>query len=248
MPQHRFLICYFADVGLYAAGQAGGLQKFSQQGFVNARATNASAPSSTPGVHARRLVFEMLRDLVAHVHLPAASVDVHALFEPLHEPRARRLGLAITLDELRRRMGKTVVYDEMTELEELLPGFFFPRNTASRAAHGDYLEFIHEQYEQNYDFMMFVFLAPKRTLFEFPPHNPPTARAQYGLRDVVRLVELDRSPSWVQSAAGNSFEQVTMYPSFQVLSDQELRYRVLEDLLGKIREDFGDFAEPEAVF
>jgi hypothetical protein len=244
--RRRYLICFVLDIGLLSKGD-----NVADRGDVLFDGVRAEAGGkahkarrNSPNVHGRRLIFEMLCDMAQFVCLPDATVDIHVFLEPLHEPKRRRLGGRTTLDELRNLLGKNK-YNDMVEIETKINGFFFDSPGGSAWEH--HTEFIRQEMEKNdYDFTLFVFLASQESLADLLPYAPPPPRNMPGLKDVVRLVQLGRSPTWVEVAAAASFDEAAVRPHFEVKSDEELRYVVLEDLLGPRR--LVDLDEPDIGF
>lgn len=250
--RERFLVCLIADTGpqSWVTGLEGGdvFGDVLPDNFD--RVGNASR--GCPQVHAQRLIFEILRDLTFFVRLPNVVVDLHFFLQSVggsaligghyHHP----LHCATTLAELQRKFGKSK-YEDMIQLERLAVGYFFP--TAGRARRQSLLpvQLIHRVFQSgNYDLTLFVFLGPRQTLSALLPAELPPPRKRPGVKDVVMMAQLGPWPTSVEVATAESFDEMTLAPDFQSCFDDELRYRILEALLGKRRN--GSITETELAF
>ena len=101
-----FLICYLADAG--AAVRHGGARD-----------------AKTAGAHAQQLIFDSLRDFTARMGGRPVRLDFRVYLHDAHRPE-RRLAWAFSLEQLRERFGDNS-FDDMIELEDLAPGYFFRR-------------------------------------------------------------------------------------------------------------------------
>ena len=238
----RFLVCFVADVGPYAAvdssAQHGGVAGLLPRPPVERQQASARAtrrPGNTPRTHAQRLIFESLRDMSMYIDLPKLVLDLHVFLKPIHAAEQAQWSCALSLDELRERLGKTT-YDDMVELERRAPGYFFQRLQPHKASGTDYLQFIHRVFDAgDYDVMLFIFFAPRSTFTDLLPKDPPPPRRTPGVRDIIKLVRLGHWPTSVESMSTQSFVDATVQKDFGFCADQELRYSIIEDLLGPRR-------------
>jgi hypothetical protein len=53
------------------------------------------------------------------------------------------------------------------------------------------------------------------------------------VRDLVRLVRLDRWPDRVDLARGESFAEASYSPNYSLLTDEDFRHRLIEDIIGR---------------
>ncbi len=211
------LVCFVADVGPAAQVAAG----------------TASA-ANTPSVHARRLIFECVRDIAAAVEPPAGGLDVHVFLDPGRDWPDRRRAWKVTLDDLRRTIGKSV-YDDMMAVEGFAPGYFFPAHRAA-APGADHHAFIEDVFGRcSYDQTLFVFLGPESTLPDLLPAQPPPARKQTGARDRVFAVQLGPWPDASDVVRGRWFDDPWAGAEPEYTPDAEFRHAVLEELIGDRR-------------
>lgn len=191
--------------------------------------------------HARRLIFETLRDVALHVpDSPLAAdiqLDVTVLLEPGPSERGGldpRLAWSTDLNELQHRFGRSL-YDDMMDLEDRMHGYFFrlseqvPGGTEEES--GQLLLRLWEQ--GDYDLMFFNLLASGKSMEKLMPIDTPTVREQGSQRTVVHRIYLDAGRDFVRLRRGSSFDEGVLSLDEDDLSDEALRYTTLEVLLGR---------------
>jgi hypothetical protein len=240
--RHRFLACFVADIGslseTVSRGRGDGAT-FDQVVDVPDPSARTVRHHTSPSVHARRLVFEFLCDIAAFVDAPGLDMDIHVFQHPVGDNAKQRAHWALTLADLRTSLGKSI-YDDMIELESRSPGYFFSDRQGAAAATADHAQWIHRAVESSdYDLMLFTFLAPSDNLTSLLPHDLPPPRKVSGVKVLVRSVQLGRWPNAVETAVARSFDDAALQSDFEYCLDNDLRYAVLEDLLGPCRRDSG---------
>lgn len=230
IKRERFLVCIVADIG--AISQTAGGKPAADHSFddlsSHARRTNLG---NTPNIHARRLTFELLRDIAMFLGNECISLDVVIIMEPIRDPHGRRMACQLTLDELKVLFGKSQ-YDDMVELEGKVPGFFF-RERENQKSELDLSNLVRRAFEPGrYDLTLFAFLGPEMTIRDLLPADLPPPRQELGAKDKILLVQLGAAGNGVELAQGSHFEEVLLYPTLESVSDQYLRYLVIETLLG----------------
>lgn len=213
--RRSYLVCLVADIGPAADPKAG-----------EAFAANSA------NTHARRLIFEVLRDLAVHFSLPGVELQTRVFLEPHREPGRKRLTWQLGLDELRARFGQSNEAD-MLALEDCASGFFFPDHAS--AAGGTHPErFIQGVLDADeHDFTLFVFLGPQQTVRSLMPADPPPPRVRPGVKDRVLLVRLGRWPYAVEAASGRGFDDLSFHPEYDFFPDTAFRYAILEEVMGE---------------
>jgi hypothetical protein len=233
IKRERYLACYVVDIGQAALATTGITATGQLLGDIPDAGpeSHRHGPVVTPSVHGRRLAFEFLRDIAMFLASEEISLDIAVFLEPLGTRDARRMVCLTTLDELKAEFNKSQ-YDDMVELERRMPGFFFRERTAQKAE-VDLAQYVRRAFESGrYDLTLFSFLGPERTVRELLPSDLPPPRAEKGAKDIVQIVQLGTSASSVEVAQGDHFEEVLVHPALETLTDRELRYLNIENLLG----------------
>jgi hypothetical protein len=221
------LVCFVADVGPAAQVAAG-----------------TANTANTPSAHARRLIFECVRDIAAFVDPPPGGLDVQVFLDPGPDRPDRRRAWHVSLDDLRRTVGKSV-YDDMLAVEGFAPGYFFGSHRAA-APGPDQHAFVDEVFGRcRYDQTLFVFLGPEATLPDLLPAHPPPARRQAGARDRVFAVRLGLWTDTVELFRGKWFDDPWGGSDPDDLPDAEFRHAILEEILGDRRARAADDFELE---
>jgi|GEM_PF-6069562 len=238
--RQRYLVCIVSDIGK-AAEQSASLRndyfKRANRSGNRGSLIDGIKKGVSSDTHGRRLIFDMLRDMAGHVDLPDVDVDINVFLEPVASDEKQRLTWHMTLEELKLEM-KGDLYNSMVEIERRAPSYFFldtPGEGKSRVGH---LQFIENVFSDGcYDFTLFVFLGPRKTVCSrLMPNEVARMGIDAGTRCMIMAVHLDCWADWVEVAVSCGFEESAFGMEFRILNDDDFRYSIIEALMGRLKD------------
>jgi len=245
ITRKRFLVCFIADISDTGQERSGSNQRGPRN--IDMQMDPRPAPREgakfvSASVHARRLIFDHLRDIGRFVDPIAIHLDLAIFLERNKDGIAEKIVWKLALDDLVPALDGDL-FHFMIELEKATPGFFYKKG-ARRPPNGeDHHSYIEDALSVGgYELVLFVLMGPRaRVQGILLPEDPPGDERHANQKTVVKLVHLARSPDRVEVATGSSFADVGYTESFELLADTELRLSVIEALLGprdKQREEY----------